>query len=107
MPKLTMYMDNRVYNRPYDNPSREKRERILAWKNLAVRQCTLNTIILEKALEIESLAIRTKDALHIAEAIYSRYDYLITTDRKILNKPINNPTASGGYVVLIRYCSRV
>ena len=129
MPKLKVYLDNCVYNRPYDdqnnirirleaeaklyiqeqikdkridlvwssvneyenndNPSCEKRERILAWKNIAVQQCALNEIILEKALEIESLTIRAKDALHIAAAIYSHCDYFITTDRKILNKPIN------------------
>jgi predicted nucleic acid-binding protein len=72
-----------------DNPSPEKRERITAWKKIAVEYCRLNESILKKAVEMESQNIRAKDALHIAAAIYSRCDYFITTDRKILNKEIN------------------
>ena len=132
MSKIKVYLDNCVYNRPYDdqsdirirleadaklyiqelikegridlvwssvneyenndNPSCEKRERIFVWKHIAVQQCALNEIILEKAIEIESLAVHAKDALHIAAAIYAHCDYFITTDRKILNKPITGIT---------------
>jgi predicted nucleic acid-binding protein len=72
-----------------DNPSREKCERIAAWKNAASMRCGLNETILKKALELESLSIRAKDALHIASAIDSGCDFFITTDRKILNKTID------------------
>jgi len=72
-----------------DNPSIEKRERILVWKDLAVKQCEVNETILAKAIELHSLSFRAKDALHIAAAIYSRCDFFITTDRKILNKNID------------------
>jgi len=72
-----------------DNPSPEKRERITAWKNIAVEYCRLNETILKKAMELESQNLRAKDALHIAAAIYSQCGYFITTDRKILNKKID------------------
>jgi len=73
-----------------DNPSIEKRERILAWKDIDVKQCKLNETILTKATELQSLSFRAKDALHIAAAIYSQCDFFITTDRKILNKKIDD-----------------
>jgi hypothetical protein len=69
-----------------DNPSPEKRERIVVWKGIAVQQCRLNETILNKALELESIHFRAKDALHGAAAIYSECNYFITTDKKILNK---------------------
>ena len=72
-----------------DNPSPEKRERIIAWKNVAALRCALNQAVLQKALELQSLEIRAKDALHIAAAINSGCDFFITTDRKILNKKID------------------
>jgi len=73
-----------------DNPSPEKRERIVAWKNVASLRCVLNEAVLKKALELESLNIRAKDALHIASAIDSGCGFFITTDRKILNKKIDD-----------------
>jgi predicted nucleic acid-binding protein len=81
-----------------DNPSPEKQERIIVWKNIAVEYCKLNESILIKAEELQSKNIRAKDALHIATAIYSQCSYFITTDRKILNKNIDgikvlNPVA--------------
>jgi len=72
-----------------DNPSPEKQERIMVWKNIAVEYCKFNESILKKAEELQSQNIRAKDALHIAAAIYSKCGYFITTDRKILNKKIN------------------
>jgi predicted nucleic acid-binding protein len=67
-----------------DNPSPEKRERILAWKNVAARRYALNEAVLQKAPELQSLEIRAKDALHIAAAINSGCDFFITTDDEIL-----------------------
>ena len=34
------------------------------------------------------LGIKEKDSLHIACAITNKCDYFITTDKKLLNKPI-------------------
>ena len=72
-----------------DNPSPEKRERITAWKNIAVEYCKLNETILKRALGLQSFNLRAKDALHIASAIASKCDCFITTDKKILNKKID------------------
>ena len=72
-----------------DNPSLEKRERIIMWKNIAAHKCKLNERILKKALELQSLNFRAKDALHIASAIDSGCAFFITTDKKILNKKID------------------
>jgi predicted nucleic acid-binding protein len=72
-----------------DNPSPEKRDRITAWKGIAAVQCYMNEAILIKALELQSLNLRAKDALHIAAAMYSQCDCFITTDKKILNKKID------------------
>ena len=72
-----------------DNPSPEKRERIIDWKNIAVERHRLNESILEKAIELEKINIRAKDALHLAIAIHSRCNCFITTDKKILNKKID------------------
>ena len=72
-----------------DNPSPEKRERIISWKNIAVQRCKLNEEILKKALELHVNNLRAKDVLHIASAINCHCDCFITTDKKILNKNIN------------------
>jgi predicted nucleic acid-binding protein len=34
------------------------------------------------------IGLRQKDAAHIACAIYLKADYFITTDKRILNKPV-------------------
>ena len=132
MPNVKVYLDNCVYNRPFDdqndilirleseaklfiqeqirdkqidlvwssvnsyennaNPSPEKRERIMVWKSIAIQQCSINETILKKALELQALNFRAKDALHIAAAIYSRCDCFITTDKKIIKNKIDGIT---------------
>jgi len=57
-----------------DNPSFEKRERIAVWKQIATERCNLNETILGKALELERVGLRSKDALHVACAIYVKAD---------------------------------
>jgi len=71
-----------------DNPSFEKKERIAVWKQIATEHCNLNETILGKALELEKIGLRSKDALHVACAIYVKADFFITTDKKILNKDV-------------------
>jgi len=73
-----------------DNPSPEKLERIIAWKEIAIEHPRLNEAILRKAIELQELGLRAKDALHIATAIHSCCNCFITTDKKILNKKIND-----------------
>ena len=143
MHRITVYLDNCAYNRPFDdqddirirleteaklfiqeqikdnqidlvwssvndyenndNPSPEKQERIAAWKSIAARQCRLNEVILKKALELELLDVRAKDALHIASAIHSGCDFFITTDKKILNKAIDGVAAVNPLIFVEEY----
>ena len=70
------------------NPFADKRERILAWRNLAVHHCTYSTQIAKKAESLMQLGLKQADASHVACAILSQADYFITTDKRILNKTI-------------------
>ena len=71
------------------NPFIDKRERIQAWRKLAVHFCGFSEEIAEKAKKLMRLGLKQDDASHIACAILSGADYFITTDKKILNKTIS------------------
>ena len=70
------------------NPYEERRLGILIWKDISVADCDLNDEIANKARDLMLIGLRQKDASHIACAIYENADYFITTDKKILNKPV-------------------
>ena len=72
-----------------ENPFEEVRLRIAEWKSLAVADCVLSDVISSKAKEVMKLGLRPKYATHISCAIYLGGDYFLTTDKKILNKPIS------------------
>lgn len=38
-----------------------------------------------KASEIMKTGVKFKDACHVASAIYSKYEFFISTDRRLLN----------------------
>ena len=71
-----------------DNPFEERRFRIGEWRKLAVADCDLNEDVLNQAEILMQIGLRQKDAAHIACAIYLKADYFVTTDRRILNKPV-------------------
>lgn len=68
------------------NPFEERYKRIIKWKTVAkiIIQSTLD--IIEKAKTIMESGIKSKDALHIASAIYGKADYFLTTDKGIIKK---------------------
>ncbi|MCL2441253.1 MAG: PIN domain-containing protein [Treponema sp.] len=68
----------------------DRRNAIHDWKNIAKIHCTENEEIIKYAEGLERYNIRTKDALHIACSIYTKSDYLITTDRHLYNLNFNN-----------------
>ena len=70
------------------NPFDERKHSIAAWKKLASVDCDLCDEIAESARGLFSAGLRQKDASHIACAIYAGADFFITTDKKILNKPV-------------------
>jgi predicted nucleic acid-binding protein len=72
------------------NPFEERRCNIAVWKKLSFTDCNLCDKIIKTAEELQMTGLRQKDASHIACAIYAGADFFVTTDKKILNKQVNN-----------------
>jgi predicted nucleic acid-binding protein len=68
------------------NPSEIRSSTISQWRNLSVICCIENSTIISFAENLYKLSIKQKDALHISCAVYTKCDYFITTDKKLLNK---------------------
>jgi predicted nucleic acid-binding protein len=63
----------------------------LIWSEiLDFENIEMDDSILEKARELLELGLRQKDASHIACAIFGKANYFVTTDKKILNKKVQN-----------------
>lgn len=71
------------------NPFADKRERITAWRDMAVHYCGYSSQMAEKTKSLMEFGLKQVDASHVACAILSQADYFITTDKKILNKIIS------------------
>jgi predicted nucleic acid-binding protein len=69
-----------------ENPFEDKRNAIEPWRAVATEYCPTSDDILEKSREYMKLGMRHKDALHLACAVKCGCDYIITTDKKFLNK---------------------
>ncbi|MCL2089018.1 MAG: hypothetical protein FWH14_06010 [Oscillospiraceae bacterium] len=72
-----------------NNPFEEVRERVAEWKEFAVSDWKQAGVVTSKANELMNMGLRVKDAFHVACAIFLDASYFITTDKKILNKHIN------------------
>jgi len=70
------------------NPYEFKRNAIQEWEHVAKEMVVENEEIIELSNQLKSHGLKTKDALHVACAIYAKADYFITTDDKVLNKNI-------------------
>jgi predicted nucleic acid-binding protein len=68
------------------NPYKNKRERIAAWKPLAVQTAYETFEILTTAKRFQSHGAHKKDAIHLACAVSVQCEYFITTDKSLLNK---------------------
>ncbi|KPA13840.1 hypothetical protein MHK_005954 [Candidatus Magnetomorum sp. HK-1] len=68
------------------NPYYERKRQINEWKIYSIVDVQENTEIIDKANTLKDIGIRKKDALHVACAIFSKCDYFLTTDDKILKK---------------------
>jgi predicted nucleic acid-binding protein len=69
-----------------ENPSEDKRAAIEPWRSVAKEYCPASEDILSKSREYMKLGMRHKDAVHLACAVKCNCDYIITTDKKFLNK---------------------
>ena len=72
------------------SPFEERKEKFMQWKNIAQCSCMETEEILLEAENLRNVKFKTVDALHIAAAKYMGCDYIITTDKKMLNKNVPN-----------------
>ena len=70
------------------NPYEIRKNTIIKWKSLASEIIMQNEEIIKFAERLNAMGIKSKDALHVACAVFSDCDYFITTDRKLLNLKI-------------------
>ena len=71
-----------------ENPYQQRKATIQTWKEIAVLDCEANEEIMLQAEGLQSIGLKSKDALHIACAMFGQCKYFITTDNKILNKKV-------------------
>ncbi|MCL2289188.1 MAG: PIN domain-containing protein [Bacteroidetes bacterium] len=72
------------------NPFSDRKRQIQKWKNIAIIDISESEKVIAMANEIMNKNIKPKDSLHLACAIEAECEYFITTDWKLLNKPIEN-----------------
>jgi len=72
------------------SPFEERKEKFKHWKDVAKYFCTEEEGILLEAEKLAEKKFKIIDALHISAAKYLHCDYIITTDRKMLNKEVTD-----------------
>jgi predicted nucleic acid-binding protein len=72
------------------SPFKERKEQFMLWKNIAKCFCTEEETILLEAEKLRANNFKAIDALHVASAKYMGCDYIITTEKKMLNKDVPN-----------------
>jgi predicted nucleic acid-binding protein len=70
------------------SPFEERKEKFNQWKDIAKCFCSEEESILLEAEKLAAMKFKIIDALHISSAKYLHCDYIITTDRKMLNKEV-------------------
>ncbi len=68
------------------NPFPSKKNAIKKWKDLSSQDIEETNEILKIIIGLENYKILGKDAVHIACAIYSKVDFFLTTDYKLIKK---------------------
>ena len=76
------------------NPYEIRKNTIIKWKSLASEIIMQNEQIIKFAERLNTVGIKSKDALHVACAVFSDCDYFITTDKKLLNLKIKETKIS-------------
>ena len=71
-----------------DNPFLERKVRIADWKLLSSVIVNVDDDIMEKVKFFASCGLKSKDAFHVACAVYANAEFFITTDKGILKKQI-------------------
>jgi len=68
------------------NPDRERCQAIVDWKTLANVDVAMSSMIEDMAEEFTRVGVKAMDALHVASAIASGAEWLLTTDKLLLKK---------------------
>ena len=71
------------------NPYNDRKITIAGWRKIAVVDIDVSKEIIALANQIILKSIKKKDALHVACAITAKCQYFFTTDKKLLNKKID------------------
>ena len=71
-----------------NNPYEDRKKSVAQWKDVSHEYCPSSNEILSLGREIMKFGVKEFDALHIACAIICGCGYFITTDRRLLNRPI-------------------
>jgi len=87
-----------------DNPYIDRKHQILLWETQAKDIIVFENSILSKANHLMSLNIKEKDALHLSCAVQANADFFITTDKKLLNKNVDEIAIINPIEFLRRYC---
>jgi predicted nucleic acid-binding protein len=74
------------------NPFPVKMSSIADWKTFACAHATENDKVVSLAESLSAKGIKPCDALHISCAVEMLCDYFVTTDRKLLNTPVEGIT---------------
>jgi predicted nucleic acid-binding protein len=70
------------------NPYEERKSAIAEWRTAAAVEVKPSNEICGIAKILAQKGLKTKDALHVACAIQAQCDYFLTTDKRLLNKPV-------------------
>ena len=71
------------------NPYGDRKTSIEGWRFIAVMDVSSSSEIVHCANRILMKGIKKKDALHLACAITAKCQYFLTTDKKLLNKSVD------------------
>lgn len=79
------------------NSSSERAKAVELYLSLATFRQVANELIRQRALELEQKGVKAIDALHVACAEAAQCDYLLTCDKRLINRckllslPVMNP----------------
>jgi len=68
------------------NPDVRRRQAIAEWRFLASMDVDIGASVEDLADEVAQTGVKPMDALHVASAIFSGADWMLTTDRALLRK---------------------
>jgi predicted nucleic acid-binding protein len=71
------------------NPYDIRRQAISEWKEIAKQHILLNNEIVKFGRLLHSKGVKSKDAYHLACAVYAECDVFLTTDKKLLKTQIS------------------